>query len=81
MDGALWEGRSFPDLDASYVPKTVQASSGGAPVPVRPLLESLFKNKVAARGRQTHNDFILSPFFPNSFSFPDLLGLSARFKL
>ena len=81
MDGALWEGRSFPDLDASYVPKTVQASSGGARIPVRPLLEYLFKNKVAARGRQTHNDFVFFPFLPTSSSFPDLLGISVRFNV
>jgi hypothetical protein len=56
LDGAMWEGRVFPDIAASYIPRTVEHADGRH-IEVRPLLEHLFRSKAIEHSREYFEAF------------------------
>jgi len=58
MEGATWNGHSFPDVDDStgYVPNEVEVA--GSRFQVRPLLRELFKTKAVEHSREYFDAFL-----------------------
>jgi hypothetical protein len=56
LDGAMWENRKFPDVDASYIPTTID-DADGQPIDVKPLLNHLFKTKAIEHSRDYFDAF------------------------
>jgi hypothetical protein len=53
----MWEASIFPDVNASYIPTTIN-DADGRPIDVKPLLNHLFKTKAIEHNREYFDAFM-----------------------